>query len=36
MKSLRDYESINSGNALYFIVGEIGGFIQEKCIVDKI
>ena len=28
MKSIGDYESINSVNILYFIVGEVNGFIE--------
>ena len=30
IKSIGDYESINSVNSLYFIVREINGFIEEK------
>ena len=30
MKSVSDYESINSVNSLYYIVGEVDGYIEEK------
>ena len=30
IKSIGDYESINSVNSLYFIVREINAFIEEK------
>ena len=30
IKSISDYESINSVNRLYFIIGEVDGYIEEK------
>ena len=30
MKSFSDYESISCVNPLYFIVGEVGGFMEES------
>ena len=30
IKSISDYESINSVNRLYFIIGEKNGYIEEK------
>ena len=30
MKSFSDYESISGVNPLYFIVGEVGGFMEES------
>ena len=30
MKSISEYESINSVNPLYFIVGEVDGYIEEN------
>ena len=30
MKNIGDYESINSANPFYFIVGEVDGYIEEK------
>ena len=30
IKSISDYVSINSVNPLYFIVGELDGFIEES------
>ena len=30
IKNISDYNSINSVNPLYFIVGEVGGYIDEK------
>ena len=30
IKSISDYESIHSGNPLYFIVGEVYGYIEES------
>ena len=30
MKNIGDYESIHSVNPLYFIIGELDGYIEEK------
>ena len=30
MKSISDYENINSVNLLYLIIGEVDGYIEEK------
>ena len=30
MKNIGDYESIHSVNPLYFIIGEIGGYLEES------
>ena len=30
MKSISDYENINSANPLYLIIGEVGGYIEES------
>ena len=30
MKNIGDYESIYSVNPLYFIIGEVDGYIEEK------
>ena len=30
IKSISDYESINSVNRLYFIIGEVDGYIEGK------
>ena len=30
MKSISNYESIHSGNPLYFIIVEVDGYIVEK------
>ena len=30
MKSFSDYECISGVNPLYFIVGEVGGFMKES------
>ena len=30
IKSISDYESIHGGNPLYFLVGEVNGYIAES------
>ena len=30
IKSISDYESIHGGNPLYFLVGEVNGYIEES------
>ena len=30
IKSISDYNSINSVNPLYFIIGKVDGYIEEK------
>ena len=30
IKSITDYNSMNSVNPLYFIIGEVDGYIEEK------
>ena len=30
MKSISDYESVNSVNSFYFLVGEVDGYTEEK------
>ena len=33
-KNVGDYESIYSGNSLYFIVGEVDRYIEEKMAIS--